>query len=309
MRHHLKGKDIITALTLTREDVERLIDSAERLRKEIDEKGILPYANGKMMATVFLEPSTRTRLSFQFAMTKLGGMVVDFGLAEAASLAKGESFEDTMRMVDGYKPDVIVLRQKVPGNAAKAAEICEAPVINAGDGWNEHPTQALLDVYTIKRTLGHIDGVKVGIMGDLKHGRTPSSLSYLLSKFNDVTIYYIAPEQLQIRPEVLENIKGTRYVKVGKPEEVIEELDILYVTRLQKERFENPEEYERLKGSYNISKSFLEKFKKIPIILHPLPRVFELSTDVDGMPQAKYFEQAQNGMYIRAALLKEVLGV
>lgn len=309
MSESLKGKDVVTALTLTREDIERLIGSAERLRKEMSEKGILPYANGKIMATVFLEPSTRTRLSFQFAMIKLGGTVVDFGLAEAASLAKGESFEDTMRMVDGYKPDVIVLRQKVPGNAAKAAEICDAPIINAGDGWNEHPTQALLDVYTIKRILGHIDGVKVGIMGDLRYGRTPSSLSYLLSKFSDITIYYIAPEQLQIRPEVLENINGTRYVKVGKPEEVIEELDVLYVTRLQKERFENPEEYERLKGSYNINKRFLEKFKKIPMILHPLPRVFELSTDVDDMPQAKYFEQAKNGMYIRAALLKEVLGV
>lgn len=305
----LKGKDIISALDLTRNDVERLISLAETLRREIAEKGVLDYAKNKIMATVFIEPSTRTRLSFQFAMTKLGGTVVDFGLVEASSIKKGESFEDTMRMVDGYEPDVIVLRQKVPGNAAKAAEICVAPVINAGDGWNEHPTQALLDVYTMWRELGRIDGLNVGIMGDLKYGRTPSSLSYLLSKFDNVTLYYIAPKQLQIRPEVLENIGGTKYVQVERPEEVIEELDVLYVTRLQKERFEDPSEYERLKGSYNINRAFLRKFSKIPIIMHPLPRVFELSTDVDDMPQAKYFEQAKNGMYIRAALVKEVLGV
>jgi len=306
---NLRGRDIISALQFEREDVERLIDAAESLRKEIEERGILDYARNKILATVFLEPSTRTRLSFQFAMVKLGGQVIDFGLAEAASIAKGESFEDTMRMVDGYDPDIIVLRQKVPGNAAKAAEICKAPVINAGDGWNEHPTQALLDVYTIWRELKRIDGIRIGIMGDLKYGRTPSSLSYILSKFKDIKIYYIAPEQLQIRPEVLEKIKGVDYEKVDRPEKVMEELDVLYVTRLQKERFEDPSEYERLKGSYNVNRGLLSKFKHIPIIMHPLPRVFELSTDVDDLPQAKYFEQAKNGMYIRAALIKEILGV
>ncbi len=143
----------------------------------------------------------------------------------------------------------------------------------------------------------------------MKYGRTPSSLSYLLSKFRNVTIYYIAPKQLQIRPEVLENIRGTNYVQVERPEEVIEELDVLYVTRLQKERFEDPNEFERLKGSYNINEAFLKSFKKVPIIMHPLPRVFELSSDVDNLPQAKYFEQAENGIYMRAALVKEVLDV
>lgn len=306
---NLRGRDIISALQFEREDVERLIDTAETLRREMEGRGILDYARNKILATVFLEPSTRTRLSFQFAMVKLGGQVIDFGLAEAASIAKGESFEDTMRMVDGYDPDIIVLRQKVPGNAAKAAEICKAPVINAGDGWNEHPTQALLDVYTIWRELKRIDGIKIGIMGDLKYGRTPSSLSYILSKFKDIKIYYIAPEKLQIRPEVLEKIKGIDYEKVDRPEKVIEELDVLYVTRLQRERFEDPSEYERLKGSYNVNRELLAKFKHVPIIMHPLPRVFELSTDVDDLPQAKYFEQAKNGMYIRAALIKEILGV
>ena len=305
----LNGKDIISALDITREDVERLNQLADKLRDEINKKGVLDYAKNKIMATVFIEPSTRTRLSFQFAMVKIGGTVIDFGPAEASSMMKGESFEDTMRMVDGYDPDVIVLRQSVPGNAALAAKICKAPVINAGDGWNEHPTQALLDIYTIWRIFGRIDGLKIGIMGDLKYGRTQSSLSYLLSKFKDVTIYYIAPKQLQIREEVLKKIGNTKYVQAERPEEVIEELDVLYVTRLQKERFEDQSEYERLKGSYNINRAFLEKFKKIPIIMHPLPRVFELSTDVDDLPQAKYFEQAKNGVYIRAALIKEVLGV
>jgi len=305
----LKGKDIISALDIAREDIERLNLLADKLRDEINKKGVLDYAKNKIMATVFIEPSTRTRLSFQFAMVKIGGTVINFGPAEASSMMKGESFEDTMRMVDGYDPDAIVLRQSVPGNAALAAKICKAPVINAGDGWNEHPTQALLDIYTIWREFGKIDGLKIGIMGDLKYGRTQSSLSYLLSKFKDVTIYYIAPKQLQIREEVLKKIGNTKYVQVERPEEVIEELDVLYVTRLQKERFEDQSEYERLKGSYNINRAFLEKFKKIPIIMHPLPRIFELSTDVDDLPQAKYFEQAKNGVYIRAALIKEVLGV
>ena len=306
----LKGRDIISALDFTRDEVEHLFKLAEQLREEIKERNILDYAKGKLMITVFLEPSTRTRLSFTFAMIRLGGTVIDFGSEAASSRAKGESFEDTMRMVDGYDPDIIVLRQRTPGYAALAAKICKAPVINAGDGWNEHPTQALLDVYTIWREFGRVDGIKIGIMGDLKYGRTPSSLSYLLSKFNNITIYYIAPDVLQIRDEVVEKIKGkVKYYKVSRLEDVIEELDVLYVTRLQKERLPSPEEYEKLKGIYKVDRDLLSKFKKIPIIMHPLPRVWELDTSVDELPQAKYFEQAKNGLYIRAALIKEILGV
>ncbi len=306
----LVGRDVISALDFERSEVERLFELAEKLRAEIEEKKVLSYAKDRIMATVFMEPSTRTRLSFTYAMIKLGGIVIDFGPEAASSRAKGESLEDTMRMVDGYGPDVIVLRQRTPGMAAKAAEICEAPVINAGDGWNEHPTQALLDVYTIWRGLGKVDGIAVGIMGDLKYGRTPSSLSYMLSLFDGVKIYYIAPDPLQIREEVVEKIQGkVEFKKTSKLEEVIEELDVLYVTRLQKERFPDPEEYERLKGSYKLDAEFLKKFKKIPIIMHPLPRVWELDVSVDSLPQAKYFEQAKNGMYMRAALVKEILGI
>ena len=305
----LKGKDIISALQFERAEVEGLFRLADQLRKEISEKGVLDYAKGKVMATVFLEPSTRTKLSFQFAMVRLGGEVIDFEVS-ASSLAKGETDIDTLKIIDGYDPDVIVLRQKKPHFPEEIAGMIKAPIINGGDGPNEHPTQALLDVYTIWRELGKVDGLTIGIMGDLKYGRTPSSLSYLLSKFNDITIYYIAPDVLQIREEVLKNIEGkVTYHQVNDVSEVMEKLDVLYVTRLQKERFKDPSEYERLKGSYKIDKEFLSKFKRIPIIMHPLPRVWELDPGVDELPQAKYFEQAKNGMYIRAALIKEVLGV
>ncbi len=305
----LKGKDILSAFDFEREDLERLYKLADQLRKEIEEKGTLDYAKGKLMATVFLEPSTRTKLSFQYAMARLGGTVIDFDVS-TSSLLKGESDLDTMKIIDGYGPDVIVLRQKVPFFPHKIKDIIKAPIISGGDGSNEHPTQALLDTYTIWRELGRLDNIKIGIMGDLKYGRTAPSLSYMLTRFNNVTIYYIAPEAIQIRPEILEKIDGkVTYYKVAKPEDVIEELDVLYVTRLQKERFPDPEEYERLKGAYKIDKDFLMKFKKIPIIMHPLPRVWELDPSVDELPQAKYFEQAKNGMYVRAALIKEVLGV
>ncbi len=305
----LKGKDIISALQFERGEVEKLFQLAEQLRREINEKGVLDYAKGKIMATVFLEPSTRTKLSFQFAMVRLGGEVIDFEVS-ASSLAKGETDIDTLRIIDGYDPDVIVLRQSKPHFPEQIAGMIKAPIINAGDGPNEHPTQALLDVYTIWRELGKVDGLTVGIMGDLKYGRTPSSLSYLLSKFNDITIYYIAPEVLQIREEVLKNIEGkVKYYLVNDVSEVMEKLDVLYVTRLQKERFKDPSEYEKLKGSYKIDRNLLSKFKHIPIIMHPLPRVWELDPSVDELPQAKYFEQAKNGMYVRAALIKEVLGI
>jgi aspartate carbamoyltransferase catalytic subunit len=304
----LYNRDIISALDFDRETIDYLFYEAEKIREELSMKKILDYCKDRVMVTVFLEPSTRTRLSFQFAMTRLGGLVIDFGLEQAASIAKGESFEDTIRMIDGYDPDIIVLRHREPGSARKAAEIASTPVINAGDGWNEHPTQALLDLYTIWRELKRIDGINLGIMGDLKYGRTPSSLSYAISKYDNIKIYYIAPRELQIRREVLEKIdKLVEWKMVERVEEVIEELDVLYVTRLQKERFSDPSEYERLKGSYKLTVNLLKKFRKIPIIMHPLPRVDELSQNVDSLPQAKYFTQAENGVYIRAALVKSIL--
>jgi len=308
----LKGKDIISALELTREEVEHLYTVADQLKQAFDAFGSLDIARNKVMITAFFEPSTRTKISFQMAMARLGGTVVDF-LASTSSLAKGETDYDTIRILDGYDPDIIVIRQKKPGFPAEVAPWVKAPIINAGDGYNEHPTQALLDVYTISRELGKVDGTHIAIMGDLKYGRTPSSLSYLLSKFNDITIYYVAPEPLQIREEVLKNIEGKvkyellndiRELK-GKP------VDVIYVTRLQKERLPDPSMYESLKGSYKIDADLLKELfgDNIPIIMHPLPRTWELDTTVDQLPQAKYFQQAKNGLYVRAALIKEILGI
>ncbi len=305
----LRGQDILSALQFSREDLLDLFKLAERLRSEISERGVLNYARGRVMATVFLEPSTRTKLSFTYAMVRLGGEVVDLD-ASRSSLAKGETDVDTLRIIDGYGPDVIVLRQSKPHFPEEVAPLIRAPIINAGDGTNEHPTQALLDVYTMWREFGRVDGLTVGIVGDLRYGRTPSSLSYALSKFKDVTIYYVAPATLQIREEVLKRVEGkVEYHLANDLSEVIERLDVLYVTRLQKERFKSLEEYERLKGSYRIDATYLRRFKHVPLIMHPLPRVWELDAGVDALPQARYFEQARNGMFVRAALIKEVLGV
>ncbi len=308
----LKGKDIISALELTREEVEHLYKVADELKRAFEAFGSLDIARNKVMITAFFEPSTRTKISFQMAMARLGGTVVDF-LASVSSLAKGETDYDTIRILDGYDPDIIVIRQKKPGFPAEVTPWVKAPIINAGDGYNEHPTQALLDVYTISRELGKVDGLHIAIMGDLKYGRTPSSLSYLLSKFNDITIYYVAPEPLQIREEVIKNVEGkVRYELLndirelkGKP------VDVIYVTRLQKERLPDPSIYEKLKGSYRIDAALLKQLfgDNIPIIMHPLPRTWELDTSVDPLPQAKYFQQAKNGLYVRAALIKEVLGL
>jgi len=305
-----RGMDVLSALQFNRSDIEYLVNLAEELRRRVESGERLELARGRILFTAFFEPSTRTRLSFQFAMAKLGGLTIDLGPEEATSMAKGESPEDTLRTVDSYNPDLIVVRHREPGFAARAAQICRAPVINAGDGYNEHPTQALLDVYTIWRVFGRVEGTRVGLMGDLKYGRTISSLSYALSNFRDVEIHYISPRELQPREEVLKILdqRRVKYELHEKLDEVIEKLDVLYVTRLQKERMK-PEEYERLKGSYIVNYDYLKKFKQIPIIMHPLPRVWELTTDVDALPQAMYFEQAKNGLYIRMALIKTILGV
>ncbi|MGC9145225.1 MAG: aspartate carbamoyltransferase [Nitrososphaeria archaeon] len=305
----LKGRDIISAKDLLREEIESLIKEAETYRNILKFRKPLFKAEDKTAITVFLEPSTRTRLSFQFAGTYLGIKVLDFGATEISSIQKGETFEDTMTMVDGYEPDVIILRQSVAGNAEKAAKICKATLINAGDGINEHPTQALTDVYTLYRIFGRIDGLRIGIMGDLKYGRTVKSLSIMLDKFKDIKLYYVSPPSLKVRDDVLNEIKNVDYEFAEKVEDVADKIDALYVTRIQKERFADPSEYEKLKGSYKVTKDMLMKLKKIPYILHPLPRVDELTPDVDELPQAKYFEQAKNGMFIRIALLKNVLGI
>ena len=307
MTNAQSDRDVLSTKTIPRKYYEDLFKETDKLRKELETKNVLDSYRNSILATIFMEPSTRTRLSFHFAMVKIGGEVIDFGSADAASIAKGETFEDTMRMIDGYAPDVIVVRNKVPGSAKTAADICAAPVINGGDGSNEHPTQAMLDLYTIQKIRGTIDGAKIGLMGDLAHSRTTSSLSYALDRFTNVSIFYIAPSELQVRPEVVKSLSHVRAEKLDTYENVIRDLDFLYVTRLQKERFSEPREYEHLKGSYQLDKASISKYSKLPFIMHPLPRVDELNVDLDNLPIAKYFEQAKNGMYVRAALLKRTI--
>ena len=302
-------KHVISAKQFDRDTLADLFSTAKALKNRLSEKRGLKLAVDRILMTVFLEPSTRTRLSFVYAMKRLGGEVVDFGPEEVTSRAKGETFEDTMRMLDGYAPDVIVLRSREVGAAEKASKIVRCSVINAGDGWNEHPTQALLDVYTIWEELGKVDGLRIAIMGDLRYGRTPSSLSYLLAKYRDITFHYVAPPQLQIREEVLKEVSHHAVHQHSRLEEIRDEVDVLYVTRLQKERLGDENLYQQLRGSYVVTVDLLKKLKKIPLIMHPLPRVDELSTEVDALPQAKYFQQAENGVYVRAALLTKLLNL
>ncbi len=302
----LKGKDVISALDLEPEDIMDLIGLAERYRSMPRSSA----ASGRIMATAFFEPSTRTRLSFTFAMRRLGGDVVDLGPEEVTSRAKGETFEDTIRMIDGYGPDLIVVRHGQPGSAAVAAEIASAPVVNAGDGTNEHPTQALTDLYTLWREYGRLDGLTIAMVGDLRYGRTTSSLSYALSKFPGNKVYYVSPPQLRMRPEVLDRISGRlRYEEVGSLDEIREPLHAIYMTRVQRERFADQSEYERLKSYYVLTPELLDRVPGRPIVMHPLPRVTELPTSLDSHPQSRYFQQAQNGMYIRMALIVRILGL
>jgi len=305
----LCGKNILSVFDLSREEILNLFEEAEELREAVENKENLNFANGKIMATVFLEPSTRTKLSFQFAMKKLGGSIIDFDVS-TSSIAKGESNEDTLRIIDSYFPDLIVIRQSDPEFLFKIKDFVNAPIINAGDGYREHPTQAILDAYTIWRIYGTVSGLNVCIMGDLKYGRTPPSLAYLLSMFPKNKIFFVSPEELRIRKEVLEKIEGkVDYEILDSIEEINEELDVIYVTRVQKERIKNEKTYEKVKGAYTLTKIVLEKVKGDPIIMHPLPRVWELPKEIDNMEKAIYFEQAKNGMFARMALIKAVLGV
>lgn len=263
----------------------------------------------KVMATLFYEPSTRTRLSFESAMRKLGGEVITTESArEFSSAAKGETLEDTLRVVEGYA-DVIVLRHFESGAAERAAAVSHIPIINAGDGPGQHPTQALLDIYTIKKELGRLDGISIAMVGDLANGRTVRSLSYLLTKYDGVKIYFVAPEVVRMRDDIKEYLAEhkTFFTEEDVLKEVVSKVDVIYQTRIQKERFgERPGDYEKAKGKYVIDKGILEIMKKDAIIMHPLPRLDEIKSEVDSDPRAAYFRQAQNGLYIRMALLKMI---
>ncbi len=301
----LKIDDVISIRDFSREQIEGLLRLADKMESVFHSGS--DVLRGKILATLFMEPSTRTRLSFTTAMYKLGGNVIGFDSPEMSSIAKGENLSDTIRVVENYC-DVIVLRHRLEGAARLAAEYCHIPIINAGSGAEEHPTQALLDLYTIKRELGKIDGLKIALLGDLKYGRTVHSLSYALALF-DTSLVFISPKELRMRREVTLDIKsmGAKVEEFNDLQEVIQDIDVLYVTRIQRERFPDPTEYEKLRGSYRISLDTLKNAKPSLIIMHPLPRVDEIAPEVDDTQHAKYFKQPYYGVLVRMAILKALL--
>jgi aspartate carbamoyltransferase catalytic subunit len=300
-----KGRDIISLKDFSREEIDHVLEVAESMEPVARVGSDL--LQGKILATLFFEASTRTRLSFESAMHRLGGSAIGFAEAEIASVKKGENLADTMRVVESYA-DVIVVRHPLEGAARLAAEFADIPVINGGSGAEEHPTQALLDLFTIVKEKGKIDGLNVALVGDLRYGRTVHSLAYALSLYN-VKLFFVSPDMLRMRREVLETIKEK--IKVTEKsilEDIIGDVDVLYMTRIQKERFPDAAEYAKVKGSYRVDLDLLEKARKDMIILHPLPRVDEIASEVDGTTHARYFQQVWNGVVTRMALLGLVLG-
>jgi aspartate carbamoyltransferase catalytic subunit len=287
----------------------KIFDTAEKMEKVVAEGGVTDYHN-RIMATLFYEPSTRTRFSFETAMHRLGGHVISTeNAAEFSSVAKGETLEDTIRILNGYA-DVIVIRHKEVGSAKRAAAVSRVPIINAGDGAGQHPTQALLDLYTIRKEIGKIDGLRIAMVGDLAQGRTVRSLAYLLSKFRGVTIYFVAPPLLKMKEDILEHLRerNVSFVEETVLDKVLPEVDVVYQTRVQKERFgDRIADYEKCRGVYIINQDSLRLMKPKSIIMHPLPRLEEITMEVDEDPRAAYFRQAQNGLYVRMALLTQVL--
>lgn len=300
-----KGRDIISIRDFTRSDIEYVLDTT-RLMEPLTNGGS-KMLEGKVMAALFFEPSTRTRMSFESAMNKLGGGCISISEARTSSVEKGESLADTIRTIENYC-DIIVLRHPQDGSARMAAEIASIPVISGGSGGEEHPTQALLDLYTIKREVGKIDGLSIALLGDLRYGRTVHSLAYGLAQY-DTKLYFVSPESLRVRREVLEDVSSKVDVYEKRDvREVILDVDVLYVTRIQRERIADPEEYERVKNAYGITLDILRNAKKNLIVMHPLPRLDEISPDVDQTPHAKYFKQMWYGLVVRMALLSLVLG-
>ena len=307
----MKLKHIIEAQQFDREWLENELFPEVKEMEKVAEKGGSALLSGKRMITFFYEPSTRTRASFEMAMDLLGGKVV-FSTENArtfSSVAKGETIEDTIRVLSGYRPDIIILRSDEEGMAKRAAEFSLVPIINAGDGMGQHPTQALLDLYTIQKEIGQIDGISVAMVGDLARGRTVRSLSYLLGKFSDIKIYFISPEVAKMRDDIKDYLKrhNTWFVEKHDLREAAPLVDVIYQTRIQKERGDLLLRFEKEKGFYIVNKEILDLMKKDAIILHPLPRVDEIAPEVDKDPRAAYFRQAENGLYVRMALLKMIL--
>lgn len=302
MRH------LISPLDFSVEELDKLLDLASDIEKNPDK--YKKVCDGKKLATLFYEPSTRTRLSFESAMLNLGGSVLGFSEATSSSASKGESVSDTIRVISCYS-DICAMRHPKEGAALVASNHATIPVINAGDGGHQHPTQTLTDLLTIKSLKGSLDNFTIGLCGDLKFGRTVHSLINSLLRYENIKFILISPDELKVPEYIIENIKnaGAEYVEVTKLEDVIGELDLLYMTRVQRERFFNEEDYIRLKDSFVLDKKKMKMAKSDMLVLHPLPRVNEISVEVDDDPRAVYFKQAQYGVYVRMALILTLLEV
>ena len=303
----LKDKDIISILDFTKEEILYILEISGRMEKE----ACPDILKGKILANLFFEPSTRTRLSFEAAMKRMGGQVIGFDELGTTSTVKGESLRDSVKIIEGYC-DIIVLRHFLEGASRLTADSVNIPVVNAGDGASQHPTQTFVDLYAIKKAKSDIENLSVGFLGDLKYGRTAHSLAYALSHFN-ADMYFISPPSLRMPKDYIEEleIRNVSYQEVESISEVSDKLDILYCTRIQKERFAEPVEYEKVKGLYKLSKSVMDelKVKDDLKILHPLPRVDEMDESLDETEYAMYFQQAHSGIPVREALLATVLGV
>ncbi|WKZ51323.1 MAG: aspartate carbamoyltransferase [Anaerolineales bacterium] len=302
------GKDIISVKQFSRKDLDYIFGVAHEMRGMVERVGTFDLLKGKILANLFYEPSTRTSSSFTAAMERLGGSVIPINEVKYSSVTKGETLADTVRTLECYA-DVIVLRHPETGSAAIASKAAKKPIINAGDGTGEHPTQALLDAFTVKSELGRFDGLTVTMLGDLKYGRTVHSLARLLSLFN-VKLNYVSPDILKMPKEAMDEVgeKNIPQAEFDSLDQVLPETDVLYVTRVQKERFENVDEYEKVKGAYVIDPAVMQVAKQKMIVMHPLPRVTEISMDFDDDPRAAYFRQMEYGLYVRMALLAMVLG-
>lgn len=302
------GKDILSVKQFDRAQLEYIFGVAREMEEMVHRIGSFDLLKGKILASLFYEPSTRTSSSFTSAMERLGGSVIPISEVRYSSVSKGESLPDTVRTLEAYA-DVIVLRHPEVGSAELAAKYARKPIINAGDGVGEHPTQALLDLFTIQEEMGHIDGLTVTMVGDLKYGRTVHSLARLLTLFN-VRLNYVSPEILRMPEHIMEEVKerGIPQNAHCTLDPVLAESDVLYVTRVQKERFSDLNEYENVKDAFVITPEVMAKAKEDMILMHPLPRVGEITMEVDEDPRAAYFRQMEYGLYVRMALLAMVLG-
>lgn len=301
----MKNRSLVSISDYSKEEYLKILS----LAAEFEKNPVQDILKGFVVATLFFEPSTRTRLSFESAVNRLGGKILGFSDSSTSSATKGETLRDTILTVSNYC-DLIVMRHPVEGGARFASEISPVPIVNAGDGANQHPSQTLLDMYSIKKTQGRLDNLNIFMIGDLKYGRTVHSLLMALSQFN-ATFYFISPDELKMPDEYkiyLDNL-GLKYYEFKEFTDIVDQADIIYMTRVQKERFSDPIEYERTKNAYVLRAKMLEKSRPNMKVLHPLPRVNEVHLDVDKHPSAYYFEQAQNGVYTRQAIISSILGV